>query len=167
MIGNNSAGSRSIVYGKTIDHVRRLERRPRRRQPRPSSARSAPREWDRRAERHDARRRRSTASVRQIVDEQRDEIRRRFPRILRRVSGYNLDVLARPASTRPTAPPRSGLHQLIVGSEGTLAVVTEAELNLVPRPKARGLLVPQFAIAGRGDGCRWPPAWSSSRRPSS
>ena len=37
------------------------------------------------------------------------------------------------------------MHQLIVGSEGTLAVVTEAELNLVPRPKARGLLVPQFA----------------------
>ena len=38
-----------------------------------------------------------------------------------------------------------GLHQLLVGSEGTLAVVTEAELGLVPKPKARGLLVPQFS----------------------
>src|SRR5207237_2178659 len=42
---------------------------------------------------------------------------------------------------RPTA----GLHTVIVGSEGTLAVVVEAELNLVPRPKARGLLVPHFS----------------------
>jgi Fe-S oxidoreductase len=41
-----------------------------------------------------------------------------------------------------------GLHNLahmIVGSEGTLALVTEAELDLVPRPKVRGLLVPHFA----------------------
>jgi len=37
--------------------------------------------------------------------------------------------------------PSVGLHQLITGSEGTLAVVTEAELQLVPRPKERGLLV--------------------------
>ncbi len=44
--------------------------------------------------------------------------------------------------------PPVGLHQLIVGSEGTLAVVTEAELGLLPRPKARGLLVPQFATLG-------------------
>src|SRR5262249_33594676 len=39
----------------------------------------------------------------------------------------------------------AGLHQLVVGSEGTLAVVTQAELSLVPRPRCRGLLVPQFA----------------------
>jgi Fe-S oxidoreductase len=38
-----------------------------------------------------------------------------------------------------------GLHQLIIGSEGTLAVVTEAELSLLPRPRVRGLLVPHFA----------------------
>jgi Fe-S oxidoreductase len=37
------------------------------------------------------------------------------------------------------------LHELIVGSEGTLAVVTEAELGVIPRPPCRGLLVPQFA----------------------
>src|SRR5205807_6655139 len=36
------------------------------------------------------------------------------------------------------------LVPLLVGSEGTLAVVAEAELDLVPRPKHRGLLVPQF-----------------------
>src|SRR5207248_7882950 len=41
-----------------------------------------------------------------------------------------------------------GLHQLVVGSEGTLAVVTEAELAVVSRPKAVGLLVPHFATLG-------------------
>src|SRR5262249_15595853 len=35
--------------------------------------------------------------------------------------------------------------EILVGSEGTLAVLTAAELNAVPRPKSRGLLVPQFA----------------------
>ena len=37
---------------------------------------------------------------------------------------------------------------LLVGSEGTLAVVAEAELALVPRPKHRGVLVPQFKSLG-------------------
>ena len=61
------------------------------------------------------------------------------------MSGYNLDALAGTAVLKPwPAARRPGLHQLVVGSEGTLAVVAEAELDLVPRPKARGLLVPQF-----------------------
>src|SRR5262249_12216192 len=46
----------------------------------------------------------------------------------------------------PRSP--SSLVPLIVGSEGTLAVVAEAELALVPRPKHRGLLVPQFDSLG-------------------
>src|SRR5207302_1084444 len=37
------------------------------------------------------------------------------------------------------------MAQLVTGSEGTLAIVTEAELGLLPRPKVRGLLVPHFA----------------------
>src|SRR5262249_35803355 len=73
--------------------------------------------------------------VRQVVAQNTGEIEKRFPKILRRVSGYNLDAMI---GRNPT--PRD----LLVGSEGTLAVLTEAELALVPRPKARGLLVPQF-----------------------
>ena len=91
MIGNNSAGARSIVYGKTLDHVRRLgvilsdgsraDFGP-----------ASPQEWDRRAA---LRSLEGTAyrEVREVVRRERDEIRRRFPRLLRRVSGYNLDVL--------------------------------------------------------------------------
>ena len=144
MIGNNSAGARSIVYGKTIDHVRRLG------VVLADGSRADfgpvhPDEWERRA----ASRGLEGSiyqQVRAIVREERDEIERRFPRILRRVSGYNLDVLSAGFhTTGETAVPPVGLHQLIVGSEGTLAVVTEAELGLLPRPKVRGLLVPQFA----------------------
>src|SRR5262249_38080130 len=51
--------------------------------------------------------------------------------------------LPRPAALGPP-PDDSGLVPLLVGSEGTLAVITEAELNLLQRPKARGLLVPHF-----------------------
>jgi FAD/FMN-containing dehydrogenase/Fe-S oxidoreductase len=156
MIGNNSAGSRSIVYGKTIDHVRRLGvvlADGRRADFGPLTAH----QWEARAA--------SSAPdaplyrrVLEVVRQQGDEIRRRFPCILRRVSGYNLDVLAAGLVPPPLAPsarntPYSakaapGLHQLVVGSEGTLAVVTEADLNVIPVPKYRGLLVPQFGSLG-------------------
>ncbi len=143
MIGNNSAGARSIVYGKTIDHVRRLG------VVLADGSRTdfgpvTPAEWERRA---GVRSLEGSIyqQVRAVVRDDRAEIERRFPRILRRVSGYNLDVLS--AGLNQNRQP-VGLHQLIVGSEGTLAVVTEAELGLLPRPKARGLLVPQFATLG-------------------
>ncbi|MBI2803774.1 MAG: FAD-binding protein [Planctomycetes bacterium] len=149
MIGNNSAGSHSIVHGKTIDHVRRLQAIL-------SDARVhdlgplAPADWQRQDERTfaGALHRR----VEQIVVQNADEIRRRFPRILRRVSGYNLDALLGHDSKQAAPPARlercatlAGLHQLLVGSEGTLGVVLEAELNLVPKPKVVGLLIPQFS----------------------
>ena len=149
MIGNNSAGSRSIVYGKTGDHVRRLkvilsdgsttEVGP-----------IGPAEWARcaagRGLEADIYR-----EVGQVVETNAEEICRRFPRLIRRVSGYNLvDLLKNGASDRDESSlanglgPNAGLHTLIVGGEGTLAFVSEAELNLIPRPKARGLLVPHF-----------------------
>jgi FAD/FMN-containing dehydrogenase/Fe-S oxidoreductase len=138
MIGNNSAGARSIVYGKTIDHVRRLAvvlSDGSRADFGPVTAA----EWDGKAlprtlEGEIYR------GVRQTVRDNAEEIDRRFPRILRRVSGYNLDYLVE----SPRVATR-GLHQLVIGGEGTLAVVTEAELALVPRPRARGLLVAHFA----------------------
>jgi len=140
MMGNNSAGARSIVYGKTIDHVRRLA------VVLADGSRTdfgplTPAEWDERAQE------RTPAGeiyrgVRQTVRDNAAEIERRFPRLLRRVSGYNLD---RFLEQRAQPDRRIGLHELIVGGEGTLAVITEADLNLIVRPKARGLLVAHFA----------------------
>jgi FAD/FMN-containing dehydrogenase/Fe-S oxidoreductase len=139
MIGNNSAGAHSIVYGKTVDHVRRLHciladgTKT-------SLAPVSPAEWDRKT---GARGLEGSLyrTVREVVRENATEIEKRFPRILRRVSGYNLDVFV--AASHGALP--VGLHQLVVGSEGTLAVVTEAEVRLVPTPKAVGLLVPHFS----------------------
>jgi FAD/FMN-containing dehydrogenase/Fe-S oxidoreductase len=138
MIGNNSAGARSIVYGKTIDHIRKVNVILSDGSPAEFGAVGAA-EWDRRAEPHTVEGG-IYREVRRVVNQNRDEIAARFPKILRRVSGYNLDALAGPREGS-----RPGLKDLIVGSEGTLAVLTEAELNLVARPKSRGLLVPQFA----------------------
>jgi FAD/FMN-containing dehydrogenase/Fe-S oxidoreductase len=142
MIGNNSAGSRSIVFGKTSDHVRRLDV-VLSTGTKTSFGPISPSDWDRRAS---VRSFEGSLyrSVRQIVHENAAEIVVRFPRILRRVSGYNLDRLC--AELNPSnGAPAASLVPLITGSEGTLAVVTEAELGLVPLPKVRGLLVPHFA----------------------
>jgi FAD/FMN-containing dehydrogenase/Fe-S oxidoreductase len=142
MIGNNSAGSRSIVYGKTVDHVRRLDAVL----SDGGQTQLGPirlHEWEKRATAH------SLEGgiyrvVRRVVLDQAEEIRQRFPRILRRVSGYNLDILLEEFH-QPDGASFPGLTQLVVGSEGTLAVVTEAELALVPRPSERGLLVADFS----------------------
>jgi FAD/FMN-containing dehydrogenase/Fe-S oxidoreductase len=146
MIGNNSAGSRSIVYGKTGDHVRRLQVIL----SDGSTTEIGPigsTEWVRRAAGRgleaDIYR-----EVGRVVQANAEEIRRRFPRLVRRVSGYNLADLLAPAGDNGesgTLTESAGLHTLVVGGEGTLALVAEAELNLVPRPKARGLLVPHFS----------------------
>jgi FAD/FMN-containing dehydrogenase/Fe-S oxidoreductase len=143
MIGNNSAGSHSIVHGKTIDHVRSLRAIL-------SDGKTydlGPAEWRQQDPRTFLGR--LHQRVRQIVAANADEIERRFPRILRRVSGYNLDAIlgdraGQPGPSRGSAR-KTGLHQLLVGSEGTLGVILEAGLNLVPKPKVVGLLIPQFA----------------------
>ncbi len=98
MIGNNSAGSRSIVYGKTIDHVRRLDvvlaagRRTTFGPVADWEARAADRSPDAPLYK----------GVADVVRRDAAEIRRRFPRLLRRVSGYNLDSLLRIATSRHT-----------------------------------------------------------------
>jgi FAD/FMN-containing dehydrogenase/Fe-S oxidoreductase len=142
MIGNNSAGARSIVYGKTVDHTRRLG---------VILADGTRADFGpvKLAEWHRLEAKRGIEGeayrqVRQIVTSQADEIRKRFPRLLRRVSGYSLDTLCDQLASADGSGPK-GLVPLLVGSEGTLAVLTEAELSLVPRPKVRGLLVPHFS----------------------
>src|SRR5260370_3357135 len=142
MIGNNSAGARSIVYGKTVDHVQRLGA-VLSDGSRAEFAPTSTREW----QQHETNRGLEGAlyrKARDVVSQNSAESRRRFPRILRRVSGYSLDILAdqfAPANGKAS----KGLIPLLVGSEGTLAIVTAVEVRLLPRPRVRGLLVPHFA----------------------
>ena len=88
-------------------------------------------------------------AVRDTVAGHCQAIRDRFPHILRRVSGYNLDEFIPGLPVRPAGwkeePWQFNLAKLIVGSEGTLAVVAAAELKLVPLPAAQGLVVLSFA----------------------
>jgi len=147
MIGNNSAGARSLRYGKTVDHVRALEVVMADGTPAtfgpldPAGLEAACARTDLVGRAHRA--------VRDAVADHRGAIAARFPKILRRVSGYNLDEFIPGLPVRADGwvdePWKFNLARLIVGSEGTLAVVTSADLKVVPVPKAAGLVVLSFA----------------------
>ncbi len=134
MIANNSSGTHSLVHGKTIDHILemqallangdRLHLRTLKDDEIELKCGRNDREGD------------CYRTVRRLATEHAAEIERRYPRILRRVGGYNLDRFV------PGEP--FNLAHLLVGSEGTLAVTLEAKLHLEPLPRAKGLLVLQF-----------------------
>ena len=136
MAGNNSCGSRSIRYGNMVHNVASIDallangQRARFGSTRPEDM---------------------PAGVRAIADKvaeiafaEREEIERMYPRVLRRVGGYNLDIFF-PQSERPYTTDNSvNLAHLLVGSEGTLAVTERLTLNLAPLPKHKTLGVVNF-----------------------
>ncbi|MED5579287.1 MAG: anaerobic glycerol-3-phosphate dehydrogenase subunit C [Nitrospinota bacterium] len=135
MIGNNSSGSRSIVYGKTIDHVIELKGYYANGDPfffeplNEEKLENLIKENSYNAVVH--------KKIKEIVDLNRQEIIDRYPKIMRRVSGYNLDEFV--DNTKPF-----NLSKLLVGSEGTLAVTTEAKVNINKKPNSLGVLVVHF-----------------------
>jgi FAD/FMN-containing dehydrogenase/Fe-S oxidoreductase len=134
MIGNDSAGMRSIVYGRTRDQVLGLrcvlsdgavvELAP---MPSEEAVRRA-RCGDRLAG--------LLRTALELADRYGDEVLRRYPRILRRVSGYGLDALLNTDTL--------DLARLVCGSEGTLAVTTRADVRLHPLPAVRAMASLQF-----------------------
>jgi FAD/FMN-containing dehydrogenase len=72
-------------------------------------------------------------ALRRLRDRHADAIRTRYPTIPRRVSGYNLDELL----------PERGFNvaRALVGTESTCVTILQAELILIPEPRARSLLV--------------------------
>ncbi|MET8584903.1 FAD-linked oxidase C-terminal domain-containing protein [Streptomyces collinus] len=131
MIGNNSCGASAQAYGKTVDNVRRLE----------ILTYDGQRAWvgptspgeRARIEAGGGRLAELYRGMDRIAGEYLGDIRRGFPKIPRRVSGYNLDSLL----------PENGFDvaKALVGSEGTLVTVLRAELDLVPVPAYQSLLV--------------------------
>lgn len=125
MIGNNSAGSRSVRYGMTIDHVRALDVVL-------SDASTA---------RLDGSAAGSPLATRigerlpELVGTHRPTIDAGYPPHWRRSGGYRLDRFA-------AGPP--DFARFVVGSEGTLVVVTEAEVGLVPKPRHSVIAVGHF-----------------------
>jgi FAD/FMN-containing dehydrogenase/Fe-S oxidoreductase len=135
MIANNSSGTRSIVYGSTIDWVDELtvllaDGSVVTMGPETTNG------LDEKCDQDDLEGR-CYQEVRRLAREHANEIDRRYPKIRRRVGGYNLD--------RFTPDTRAfDLSKLIVGSEGTLGLVLKARLRLVAPPTAKVLAVAQF-----------------------
>ncbi|MDQ3568500.1 MAG: FAD-binding protein [Actinomycetota bacterium] len=135
MVGNNSAGMRSLVFGTTADQILSLrcvlasgetvELRPMTGDEAMSRSRHA-----------DATARLLRGAL-GIGERYGDEIKRRFPAMIRRVSGYGLDALVEDGTV--------DLTRLVCGSEGTLAVITQAEFRLQELPPQRALASFEFA----------------------
>jgi len=123
MTANNSSGARSIRYGNMVHNVTGID-----------------------AVLADGTRARFASDtqppaalmerVRAIAARERSEIAERFPKVLRRVGGYNLDLIERD-DFNPA--------QILVGSEGTLAFFTSIDLALQPLPKYTALGICCFA----------------------
>ncbi|MHC4353441.1 MAG: FAD-binding and (Fe-S)-binding domain-containing protein, partial [Planctomycetota bacterium] len=145
MMGNNSSGTKSIIYGRTCDHILAgkvllsdgttldLEE-------------LSLDEYDRRAgsESTEPREAEILTGFKQIIEDNSGEIKKRYPKVMRRVNGYNLDLFVNADSWN--------LTNLVVGSEGTLGIFLEARLRLEPLPKAKALCTVHFAELIEGIG---------------
>ncbi|WP_135667757.1 FAD-binding and (Fe-S)-binding domain-containing protein [Halorhabdus rudnickae] len=132
-IGNNSTGSHSLKYGKTDAYVESCE---------VVLADGTVTEFgevtldelEDRADPQGDLEAQIYAEVARIVEEEAETVEERFPDLKRNVSGYNLDRLIDEAEDGTV-----NLARLLAGSEGTLAVITEAEVSLEPVPETKSI----------------------------
>jgi FAD/FMN-containing dehydrogenase/Fe-S oxidoreductase len=135
MTANNSCGSRSLRYGNMVHNVRGVD----------ALLADGTAAWfgqvpgnfadDSHGKAMPERYRELVRRMRALHRREADEIERRFPKVLRRVGGYNIDSIS------------DGGHnmaRLLVGSEGTLAFFNEIELDLQPIPANRVLGICHF-----------------------
>jgi len=134
MAGNNSCGSRSIAYGNMVHNVLGAEA------------------WLSdgallslgRFDQSQGAERQLGERVQQLAHQLRPEIEAHWPKVLRRVAGYNLDIFCN-QNVRPyTADGSVNLAHLLIGSEGTLALTRSLTLQLSPLPRAKVLGVVNF-----------------------
>ncbi|MDQ2773389.1 MAG: FAD-binding oxidoreductase, partial [Acidobacteriota bacterium] len=131
MVGNNSCGMHAQMAGKTTENIERLE----------ILTYDGLRMWvgktsDEQLEafiREGGRKGEIYRRLKSLRDRYADQIRKRFPKIPRLVSGYPLNELL----------PENGFHvaRALVGTESTCITVLEIEGNLVPDPPVRNLLL--------------------------
>ena len=134
MIANNAAGMRSVRYGMTIDHVLAVDLALASGKVLNLSALDSA-QWSTKAAQQD-REGIIYRGIRDLVTQNVNEIRARYPKVIRRSGGYPLDALidANPCN----------LAKLICGSEGTLGVIVEAKLMLTPLPRFSAVCLAHF-----------------------
>ena len=138
MIGNNSSGTKSVLYGKTVDHIislkivlddgKIMELNE-----------LSKNEWEEKGIGIN-RQTEIYRVVSKVIIENEQEIIDAFPKVMRRVQGYNLDEFA--------GKEKWNLAKLICGSEGTLATILEAKINLTALPKVKMLSAMHFSSLG-------------------
>jgi FAD/FMN-containing dehydrogenase/Fe-S oxidoreductase len=135
IVANNSSGTKSILYGKTVDHI--LEAKVLLadgtglllKQFTPQEYEEISRQKNREGEIYH--------KFKEVIANNKEEIKQRFPKVMRRVGGYNLDEFV--------YTDQWNLSKLITGSEGTLGIILEAKLNLELLPKFKSVVVVHFA----------------------
>jgi FAD/FMN-containing dehydrogenase/Fe-S oxidoreductase len=134
MAGNNSCGSRSIAYGNMVHNVRGID----------AWLGDGSQATFGLFDEATGRARELGEALRLLAEQHRAEIDAWWPKVMRRVGGYNLDVF-HPQSERPYRDDgRVNLAQVLVGSEGTLAFFRRLRLSLSPLPAHRVLGVVNF-----------------------
>src|SRR5579864_2072715 len=131
MAANNSCGARSIRYGNMVHNVRAIDAILA--DGTAVAMGEVPGNFNESAmpERY----RELVRQMRTLHNREADEIERRFPKLLRRVGGYNIDMVSDQGHN---------MAHLLVGSEGTLAFFSEIELDLQPIPAHRVLGICHF-----------------------
>ena len=127
MAGNNSCGSRSIAYGNMVHNVLAIDAvtaEGKRWKFGPMGESSGSSDYQE-----------FVSRLKTLFEREKAEIEARFPKLLRKVAGYNLDHLG---------PPHANAAHLLVGSEGTLAWFERLHLKLSRLPPARTLGVCHF-----------------------
>ncbi|HET7160380.1 MAG TPA: FAD-binding oxidoreductase, partial [Burkholderiales bacterium] len=131
MAGNNSCGSRSIRYGNMVHNVRAIDavladgsQFELARVPEDLSKLQGPAGYQS-----------LVRKIHGIAVREAEEIEHRYPKLLRRVGGYNLDMML---------PGAFNMAHLLVGSEGTLAYSRQLHLDLSPLPQHKTLGVCHF-----------------------
>jgi FAD/FMN-containing dehydrogenase/Fe-S oxidoreductase len=134
MAGNNSCGSRSIAYGNMVHNV------------------AGAQAWLADGElvtfgvvsAASGRAAQIAHFVRGLAEQHRAEIDAKWPQVLRRVGGYNLDIFNAKSERPYTADGSVNLAHLLVGAEGTLALTRSLTLHLAELPRGKVLGVVNF-----------------------
>ena len=136
MAGNNSCGSRSIHYGNMVHNVLGIDALLL------DGSEFHLGRFD--APLLDWKHRHVVTQLHEIANREKDEIERVWPRVLRRVAGYNLDIFHNQSERPYTTDGSVNLSHMLVGSEGTLAYSRRLTLKLAPLPSHKVLGVVNF-----------------------